>query len=649
LQPIKAFFAIPADKPDLVMAQLRAFSRQIPLLYVILLLNMAFVSVTHWGVAPGWLVAGLPGLFGVAAIARIIAWWRTRHESYTPEQARKRLITTIWLSGLFGTLLTGWALLLLPYGNAMQQGHMAFFMAATLIGCTFCLMHLRAAAFLLALLVAVPFTIRFFMLPSHVTWAIAANFIIVCGTILYILSVNHDDFATMIAQRADLERRNAETRKLSDENFRLANMDSLTGMPNRRSFIAAIRAKAEESNLTRKPFAVGLIDLDGFKAVNDLYGHAAGDALLREASRRLTELGCENTAFARLGGDEFGFIAEPIHTLGALGKSICSALGTPYVIDGISAEISASCGMALFPATCSSATELLEFADYALYQAKNDAPGTAIIFNGSHRDQLRIAHQVDQALRNADLEQEMRLVYQPVIDSKTGAVHAVEALARWSNEELGQIGPAQFIATAERSPLINKITLVLLNRLLQDLPSLPPELRVSFNLSPMSLCCAQTMLMILAAIQRSGVDPARIEIEVTETALMTKFETALRSMSLLRNLGCTIALDDFGTGYSSLSYVHELPLDKLKIDRRFVTKAGSDPKAHNIVKTILGLSRDLGLKCVAEGVENAEQAAMLSQAGCQFLQGYHFSKPLPLCDLTTHLAQNRSAARTSAG
>lgn len=649
LQRLKAFFAIPADKPELVMAQLRAFSRQIPLLYAILLANMAFVSATHWNVAPTWLVAGIPGLFGIAAMLRIVGWWRSRKHPYTAEQARKRLSSTVRLVGVFGVILTGWALMMLHYGDAYQQGHVTFFMAATLVACVFCLMHLRPAAFLLAALVAIPFAIQFALMGSAVTWAIAANFLIVCGVMLFILSNHYDDFAIMVTQRADLERRNEEMRKLSDENFRLANLDALTGLPNRRSFIAAIKARVDAAPTSGEHFGVGFVDLDGFKAVNDLYGHAAGDALLIEASKRLSQLSDAQVTFARLGGDEFGFIASPVHKLGAIGRTVCEVLGEPYEYDGISAEISASCGIALFPATCSTTTELLESSDYALYQAKNEVPGTAVIFSGDHRDQLRIAHQVDQALRNADLEKEMRLVYQPVVDSRTGSILAVEALARWSNELLGQVSPVQFIATAERSPVINKITLVLLDRLLKDFSSMPAELKVSFNLSSKSLCCAQTMLQLVTLIQKSGVNPKRLEFEVTETALMANFEMAMRSMGLLHNLGCTIALDDFGTGFSSLSYVHELPLDKLKIDRRFVVKASTDRKARNVIKTILGLSRDLNLKCVAEGVETTEQATMLSKAGCHLMQGFHFAKPMPLRDLVVHMAQHQPPARKKAG
>lgn len=642
LQQLKTYFAIAEDNPQLVLAQLGAFSRQIPLLYCILLANMAFVSATHWSVAPLWLVAGIPALFTGLAATRIFGWLRMRQAMFSPTQAHKKLRSTVILSAVFGLMLTAWSFAMLQYGSALHHGHIAFFMAATLVACVFCLMHLRPAAIVLALIVAVPFCIQFMLMPEPIAWAIAANFAIVCGVILYIVSANYDDFATMVAQRTDLERRNAEMKKLSDENFRLANLDALTGLPNRRSFIAEIRTKVETSCITGKPFAVGIIDLDGFKAVNDLYGHSVGDALLVEASNRLISLSDNQVFFARLGGDEFGFIAEPIHTLGVLGRTIIEILNEPFSHEGVLTEISASCGISLFPANCETTSELMEYADYALYQAKNEARGTAVIFNSGHRDQLRIAHLVDQTLRNSNLDDEMRLAYQPVVDTITGQTVMVEALARWSSESLGQMSPSKFIAVAERSPLINRVTQVLIKRMLSDMTAMPSRLRVSFNLSSKSLCCAQSMLQVLSAIQRSGVDPRRLEIEVTESALMANFDTAKRSMELLRNLGCTIALDDFGTGYSSLSYVHELPLDKLKIDSKFVETAGQDKKARKVIKTIVSLSHDLNIGCVAEGVETAEHAAVLRDLGCHLMQGFHFARPMPLCDLLTQVSISKA-------
>jgi diguanylate cyclase (GGDEF)-like protein len=630
---------VPADKPELVLAQVQAFSRQVPLLYLVLLANIGFVAATHFNVAPAWLTLGIPSVFAVVAILRIIGWLKTRKAHLTATQAVARLRSTVALSIFLGSCMTAWSLMLLPYGDSLQRGHVAFFMTATLVACVFCLMHLRAAAILLSAIVAIPFCLVFASHGGTVPLAIAANMALVTLAMMYVLSNHYDDFARMVEQRTDLIKVNETTLRLSDENQKLASEDPLTSLPNRRSFISLIdenilHAQSDES------FAVGLIDLDGFKGVNDLFGHAAGDALLVTASQRLKALSGQDVIFARLGGDEFGFVAKDISMVTDLGEKICATLAQPYSYSSLTLNVSASSGISLFPESCSNTSELLEFADFALYQAKQHNTGKALVFTASHRDQLHLSHQIDQALRTPDVKQEMRLHYQPVYCLRTGAVVGLEALARWRSDKLGPIAPGQFIATAERSVLIYKLTETLLQRLLDDIGLMSHDLRISFNLSAKCLASPEAMLKILSCIQRSGVDPKRLEFEITETALVANFDAALRSLQLLRNLGAAIALDDFGTGYSSLSYVHQLPLDKIKIDRGFVANLCEDDKAKTVVNTIIGLSQDLGIQCVAEGVETAEQARLLAEAGCDMVQGYHFAVPMPPDVLTGFLVQH---------
>ena len=624
---LKRSFAVPTDNPELLLAQMRAFSKQIPLLYIILIANTGFVAVTHLKFAPLWLTIYLPAIFFCIAIIRLVGWWNMRHANISPKQVARRLKGTIVLCGIFGLGLTAWSLALYPYGGVLEKAHLAFFMSVTMVACVFCLMHLRAAAFVLALFVTVPFVVHFALQGIPVFYAIAGNMVLVAGAMLYIVMKHSGEFSTMVSQTIILEKTNRETRRLSDENFRLANLDTLTNLQNRRSFITAVDGSIEKATAKHSEFALGLIDLDGFKAVNDLYGHAAGDALLVEAGRRLSQVAGTKLFVARLGGDEFGFISPNCTDLAQTGMAICESLRLPFALGEIIVEVSASCGIACFPDSSNTTTELLEFADYALYEAKSHSNGNAIIFSASHRDQLRASHQIDQALRHADFAHEMHLQYQPIINWVTGKICSVEALARWNSKILGPVSPTDFIMTAERSPLINKLTLALLQQLLTDMPKWPLHIKVSFNLSARNLASPDAMLKIVAMVSKSGIDPCRLEFEVTETALMINFDTALRGLDLLRNLGCTIALDDFGTGYSSLSYVHRLPLDKLKIDQRFVQDVINDTKAQNIIKTIVGLSQDLNLQCVAEGVETREQAEFLSGIGCSLMQGYYFAKP----------------------
>jgi diguanylate cyclase (GGDEF)-like protein len=646
LRVISKFLSVPKDKPALVLAQFQAFTKQVPLLYFVLVTNMVFVALTHYQVTPLWLSLGFPAVFGTAAVLRCLRWWRGRNNQVTAEVAAYQLTSTIWLSAVFSVMLITWCFGLLQYGDDLLHAHVGFFMAVTVVGCILCLMHLKCAAYLVTLIVCAPFCIAFILMDRLVLNAMSINMAIVAVVLLYMLTRHYNDFARMVQQRADLEVTHANTLRLNEENYNLANRDPLTGLPNRRSFLAKIADLTQSENGDH--FMLGLIDLDGFKAVNDLYGHGAGDQLLVEVSSRMKLTVAADFHLARLGGDEFGFTVAHGTDAKVIAATFCEVLRQPFKLGAVTAQIAASCGLAQYPESAGTANELMEFADYALYQSKASNQGVPVVFTNSHRDEIRFAHQVDQALRNADLENEMRLVYQPVTDVASGEIVSSEALARWSNTLLGEVSPGKFIVAAERSPIINTITLMLLRKLLKDLDCQPNMRKVSFNLSSRSLASPETMLQLVSLIHQSKIDPKRIEFEVTETALLLDFELALRSLVLLRNLGSSIALDDFGTGYSSLSYIHRLPLDTIKIDRRFVTDMVDEKKAHDIVKTIIGLSRDLNLRCVAEGVETQDQADMLEAAGCTTMQGYLFSKPITVVALNRML-QGEVPNRVMAG
>jgi diguanylate cyclase (GGDEF)-like protein len=648
VKSLLSIFRVETDNVALVRAQMRVFARQIPLLYVILLANTGFVSLTHFNSAPLWLSSLIPLGFAGLAIVRLIGWWRMRHTSLTDHEAVRRLRGTVLLCFLLGVAFTSWGLAIYPYGDAFAKAHIIIYMSVTLIGCVFCLMNFRAAAFTLTLVVIVPTTVFFLLQEQPVLIAIALNVMIVTAVLMFVLTTHYKDFATMVAQKQHLEEVNHETRRLSDENRKLANRDSLTGLPNRRSFIAQIEARV--AAVPGETFTLGIVDLDGFKAVNDLYGHATGDALLVEASRRMASIAEPGVIFARLGGDEFGIITSSVTDLAAFGRTLCEILRQPYELDDVTAEVTSSCGFAEYAEDCRTTKELFEQADYALYQAKGLAGGNTVVFSSTHRDELRRVHEIDQALRNADLNHELALVYQPIVNTSTGAVVSFEALARWRNASLGNISPAQFITSAEKSSLINRITITLLRKLLNEMATWPEDIGASFNLSARTLTSPDAMLQIVSLMQQCSVNPGRLEFEVTETTLMIDFENSQRALNLLRNLGARVALDDFGIGYSSLSYVHELPLDKIKIDRKFVSDMTSSTKAENVVKTVVDLCNNLHLLCVAEGVETQEQAESLRRAGCMLAQGYFIGKPMPPRDVPRYLESHhaRKAVRKSA-
>lgn len=429
--------------------------------------------------------------------------------------------------------------------------------------------------------------------------------------------------------------------KLHAEASAMANCDALTGLPNRRSFFRQVEAGKGA------PFDLALIDLDGFKPVNDIYGHSVGDELLIQVARRLSDhCGAEGFA-ARIGGDEFAVILSGSRSeqdLQAFGAALCDALRETYLLGSVAANISASVGFVRAADNGMTTSQLLERADYALYFAKQNLRGAPVVFTKAHETEMHDFSVVDQTLRTADLNRELSIVFQPQVDAVERRTTGFEALARWTSPQLGDVRPDVFIKAAERSGLITRVTLILLEKALAKVSTWPSHLRVSFNLSARDLRSSLSINAIREAVKRSGVDPRRIEFEITETALLTDFEQACEALLQLKTMGCRVAIDDFGSGYSSFSYIHRLPVDKIKIDRSFVTQLVKHDAALKIIKTIIDLCGNLHLDCVVEGVETEHELSQLLQVKARYIQGFLFSRPMPSGQIEAYL--QKETART---
>lgn len=648
LRRLLQHFVIPADNPELLRSQLTALAKQIPLLYFILVVNTLAVCITHFGSTPFWLTVVLPTLLYLATLIRMRHWTRLNIGSLSDAQVAQRLRSTVIFAAALGFLFTAWALAIYPYGGPYEKGHVAFYMGITVVACIFCLMHLKAAALSLTFMVLVPFTLFFAFSDNPVFTAIALNVALVTFAMISVLLAHDRNFRNLIDAQHQLMARQAETQRLSDENYRLANIDSLTGLPNRRCFFSELGKAVIEFEKTDRGFALGLFDLDGFKAVNDLFGHAIGDRLLVTASERLQKFKAESFIIARLGGDEFGVIikrdlshAELLDT----GRRICAMLSVPYELGGTIAEVSASAGFAICPDAANSSESLMEHADYALYHAKTADRGAPVIFSRDHKSEMHKMTLIDQRLRLADFESELFLVFQPIISLKTEETVCFEALARWKNPSLGSVPPDVFIRAAERSELVNRITEYLFRKALREARNWPEAFGVSFNLSARNIASNETMLRLVTIINESGISPGRINFEITETALMADFDNAREKLRMLRLLGVTISLDDFGTGYSSLSYVHQLQLDSIKIDSAFVRAVDQDPRSLNVIKTVLDLCQNLNLSCVVEGVETEAQYQMIKELGCDRMQGFLTSPPLEVEKIGEYLSREAGRQR----
>ena len=628
-------FRVPSGNAELSRAQYDAFAKQIPLLYLLLTTNTIAVATSYIKVAPFWLTVALPTLLCLTCILRLFKWVTRSRRQPTDEMVLKQLRQTNRLAVIISTAFTAWGLTLYGYGDAYAHGHVAFYMAVTVIGCIFCLMHMRSAAIIVTLIVNIPFIIFFLLQPQTSLKAMALNLVFVSAAMIIVLLIYSRDFARLVESRS-------ETRRLGDENFRIANLDALTGLANRRWFFAELTKQHERAQTTGAAFAIGIIDLDGFKPVNDTYGHMTGDRVLTEAAQRLKEACGDDIILARLGGDEFGFIVSGNPTrdeLRWLGAAISDIIRLPYAVGSSQAMLGSSIGVAGYPQSAADPQALFERADYALYHAKRHQRGQMVIFSTEHEEQIRSHSVIEQALQNADLDAELSMVFQPIVDITTGQVRAFEALARWQSPTLGNVSPDRFIPVAERAGHVRGVTKTLLKKALAALAQWPADIRMSFNLSAHDLSDSETVVQIIAIINRSRVDPKRIDFEITETAVAHDFKQAQVAVQTLKALGAGISLDDFGTGYSSLSHVHRLPLDKIKVDRSFITDIDSNPVSLKIVKSLTALCTDMGLDCIIEGVETGTQLAILRDLGCRMVQGYYFAKPMAEADVPAYLAE----------
>ena len=413
---------------------------------------------------------------------------------------------------------------------------------------------------------------------------------------------------------------------------RLADCDALTGLANRRSFFLELEARLDRLRDRGEPFILAVVDLDGFKPVNDTYGHAAGDQMLTIVANRLSGIAGQQATPARLGGDEFALIVPGpsvcTETALKLGHRIEAQLARPYELGEYRCDASGSVGLLICDDPNLSSQDLMERADHALYFAKRALQGKAVLFNAALELEMTASNQLDKALRLCDHEAEFTVKFQPQYDIVKSRITGYEALARWDSPELGSVSPELFIPAAERAGLIRPLTQILLSKALREMASWPTDLTLSFNLSAHDLMSPQAMNSVLESVKASGLPASRIEFEITETTMMSDFSQARSAINQITAAGHSVSLDDFGVGYSSLQYLQQLPVSKLKVDRSFVSQMLEDSSSYKIVRTLLALSQSLDLGCIVEGVETEAQIHILRMLGARHIQGYLVGEPI---------------------
>jgi diguanylate cyclase (GGDEF)-like protein/PAS domain S-box-containing protein len=413
---------------------------------------------------------------------------------------------------------------------------------------------------------------------------------------------------------------------------RMAQYDSLTGLANRHRMTKRLTATLTAYKAAKRSCALMMLDLDRFKQVNDTLGHPAGDELLKQVSQRLERIIAGRGEIGRLGGDEFQVMLPDIDDRGRLGEianSVIQMISQPYSLDGSRAIIGTSVGIAIAPYDGIDTDELVSSADLALYAAKGGGRGQYRFFSSELKDGARLRRQIEEDLRDAIQTDQLELHYQPIVQTKDHKVSALEALVRWNHPERGWISPAEFIPVAEETNLINSLGEWVMRRACQDATKWPFALRVAVNVSAIQFSGTDVPKVVRAALDRTGLEPSRLELEITESVFLGDPQGTGIMLKALKKMGVRLALDDFGTGYSSLGYLSNAPLDKIKIDRSFVAGLTEDENNNAaIITAIVSLARALKMETVAEGVEAMDELSLITKLGASHIQGYIFSKAL---------------------
>ncbi|MCP4077018.1 MAG: EAL domain-containing protein [Gammaproteobacteria bacterium] len=570
----------------------------------------------------------------IVTIYRIIVWWqfnRIEKSRYEERQWYLHMLIGSILSGL----IWGGAGYFLFSDNIFYQALLAFIIAGMSAGGIINLSSFLESSLSFLVLVILPFLIR--LLQEGSTEALQMGFMVFLYLLLISVSARRVHQTVLNGLTMKFMYQRAES-KIKEQ----ALYDELTQLPNRRLLkdrMLHALARAQRSNIKG---ALLFLDLDNFKRINDTLGHIFGDGLLQQVATRLNQHIRTGDTAARLGGDEFvvlltdlsGSSAEIAQNVQLIADKIRQALEVPFKVQNHELHVTSSIGVSLFPDDSHSVDDLLKHADTAMYQAKNLGKNAVHFFLKDMQDSLNKRLELEKALHKAIKNEEFRLYFQPLVELN-GTIFGGEALIRWFKDDEQMVPPDEFIPIAEETGLIYLIGDWVLNQTCHCMSeisklNLPNDFKyLSMNVSPQEFNQKDFAIRIEQALKKNALSGRYLEIEVTENLLLDDVSGTVQKMEKLREMGISFSIDDFGTGYSSLAYLKKLPVDSLKIDRSFVQDVLSDNNDATIVKTILSMSHMLGLKVIAEGVENKDTWRFLEQHGCQFFQGYLIGKPMP--------------------
>jgi len=638
----------------LLRERYHALQRQIPLLYAIALVN--FLGLHFASGEPATALIQPVTLLALFAFVRLIYWLRMRGRTLSPERILVELRRTLFLAGLLSIAFGYSAIAIYGQLPAADRHLVILFASLAAVGCAYGLTSFPAAARLPLLLFALPFAARLIASGNTAHAGVGISLGLITLMILRLVNLHNEGFVKLVWSRSEVETereraQRAEQAALAEKARvrQVADSDSLTGLANRRAFVAELETRL--ASAAPAPFALALLDLDGFKPINDTFGHAAGDFLLIEVAKRLRQEDSAGALVARIGGDEFALILPCANEAALIrtGERVCAALERPYRVGSREFRISACCGLTMVEPGRGDVTTALSQGDAALYSGKQSGRGRVALFTPAIAEANRRRIAIERALRDPNVSREFGLAFQPVFDLASGALRAFEALARWNHPTLGAITPGEFIPITEQINVIEQVSDGLLARACAEAAHWPATVRLSFNLSAIQLCSASSAARLLAIAAEQGVEARRLQFEVTETAMLVDFGSARRNLERLRAAGARIVLDDFGAGFASISYLREIIFDAIKIDGSLIAGAVESEAGARLLKGVLELCASLRVPCVAEHIERGEQLDMLRALKCRDGQGFALSPPLPAAEARTLAAAQLMSFPASKG
>lgn len=606
----------PHLRGDLQAEQFRILRTQIPTLYVVLLINTGILSFSVYGSMPIALSLGVPALFCVVMVVRMAIWLARKQTPPSESRIARYLLSTTLVAAIVSLGLGVWGVALLQ-ADVHDKPFVPMFIAFGAIACTYCLGSLPRAAFATVFLAVTPVTIALLTSGGRMELAAAVSMLLIFPLILRLVVHQHANLIYNVISRSHIKA--------------LAFTDPLTDLPNRRAFTEHLQINIEKGTENGMTMALALIDLDGFKAINDTLGHGTGDAVLIQAAERLREAGAECQMVARLGGDEFAVLMlvdgdrEP---LTRIATKLIQEMNRPFAVSGSQLHLSASIGLATYLEGDTSTLAVMSRADMALYEVKHDGGNGMLWSVPAMATRLRRRLIIEQSLRDKDSPAHIEVVYQPIFDAKSGQVASFEALARWNHPKLGAIPPLEFVGIAEQTGTSGVLSELIFDAAIREAARWPSTIGLAINLCGVDLCRPSTTLMILSICQRHGFDTHRLEVEVTETSLLADYNIARDQLKVLRQSGIKVALDDFGSGFASISYLKQIKFDRVKIDGDLITNIMESRDARRLVQGILQLCSAIDVPVTAEKVESEHQRAFLVGLGCDRLQGYYLGLPM---------------------